>query len=95
MKTKKACPYAKEKDSEGLIPPCTYSSFEGELCEVCDGGVFLNQKPIDKPHINKLPTEFQEKEINPNFYEVFKRAVADGKITGIKLNSSISGKETP
>jgi hypothetical protein len=29
------CPYAILKDDEGLIPPCTYGSFEGEKCEKC------------------------------------------------------------
>ena len=29
------CPYATLKDDEGLIPPCTYGSFEGEKCEKC------------------------------------------------------------
>jgi len=29
------CPYATEKDDEGLIPPCTYSSFAGEKCARC------------------------------------------------------------
>lgn len=42
----------------------------------------------------KKTLDFMEKTVNPNFYEVFKKAVADGKITGITLNGQISTSQT-